>query len=61
MRLLPRDEKFFDLFTSVAAYGAEAAALQQELLRGRPASAHGHRGSDQAVWSTRRTKSPTRS
>jgi uncharacterized protein Yka (UPF0111/DUF47 family) len=33
MRLLPRDEKFFDLFSAVAAYTVEAAGLQQELLR----------------------------
>jgi predicted phosphate transport protein (TIGR00153 family) len=33
MRLLPRDEKFFDLFTAVAAFTVEAAALLQELLR----------------------------
>jgi len=33
MRLLPRDEKFFDLFTSVAALSVEAAKLQLDLLR----------------------------
>src|SRR5262245_53966823 len=33
MRLLPRDEKFFDLFTSVATFTVEAARMQQELLR----------------------------
>jgi hypothetical protein len=33
MRLLPRDEKFFDLFTSVAAIGVEAAKLQVDLLK----------------------------
>ena len=33
MRLLPRDEKFFDLFTSVATLTVEAARLQQDLLR----------------------------
>jgi predicted phosphate transport protein (TIGR00153 family) len=33
MRLLPRDEKFFDLFSAVAAFTVEAAALLQELLR----------------------------
>src|SRR5689334_24892059 len=33
MRLLPRDEKFFDLFTAVATFTVEAARLQQELLR----------------------------
>ncbi len=32
MRLLPRDEKFFDLFTSVATFTLEAAKLQQTLL-----------------------------
>jgi uncharacterized protein Yka (UPF0111/DUF47 family) len=33
MRLLPRDEKFFDLFSAVAAATVEAATLLQELLR----------------------------
>jgi uncharacterized protein Yka (UPF0111/DUF47 family) len=33
MRLLPRDEKFFDLFSAVAAVTVEAATLLQELLR----------------------------
>jgi uncharacterized protein len=33
MRLLPRDEKFFELFTAVATYTVEAARLQQDLLR----------------------------
>jgi predicted phosphate transport protein (TIGR00153 family) len=33
MRLLPRDEKFFDLFTSVAELVVESAKLQLELLR----------------------------
>ena len=33
MRLLPRDEKFFDLFISVAALSVEAAKLQLDLLR----------------------------
>lgn len=37
MRLLPRDEKFFDLFTSVASLSVEAAKLQLELLRADPA------------------------
>jgi uncharacterized protein len=32
MRLLPRDEKFFDLFTAVATFTVEAARLQQALL-----------------------------
>ncbi|MBA3260179.1 MAG: DUF47 family protein [Gemmatimonadales bacterium] len=32
MRLLPRDEKFFDLFTAVAAYTAGAASLLRDLL-----------------------------
>jgi uncharacterized protein len=36
MRLLPRDEKFFDLFTSVATVTVEAARMQQELLRTDP-------------------------
>jgi predicted phosphate transport protein (TIGR00153 family) len=33
MRLLPRDEKFFDLFTAVATFTVEAAGLQQDLLK----------------------------
>ena len=33
MRLLPRDEKFFDLFTAVATLTVEAARLLQLLLR----------------------------
>ncbi|HEU5304785.1 MAG TPA: DUF47 family protein, partial [Gemmatimonadales bacterium] len=33
MRLLPRDEKFFDLFISVAALSVEAAKLQVDLLK----------------------------
>lgn len=33
MRLLPRDEKFFELFTSVASLSVEAAKLQLDLLR----------------------------
>ena len=33
MRLLPRDEKFFDLFTSVAELSVGAAKLQLDLLR----------------------------
>lgn len=33
MRFLPRDEKFFDLFTSVAELSVEAAKLQLDLLR----------------------------
>jgi predicted phosphate transport protein (TIGR00153 family) len=33
MRLLPRDVKFFDLFTSVASLSVEAAKLQLDLLR----------------------------
>ncbi|HEX5963720.1 MAG TPA: DUF47 family protein [Gemmatimonadales bacterium] len=36
MRLLPRDEKFFDLFTSVATLSVEAAKLQLDLLRSDP-------------------------
>jgi predicted phosphate transport protein (TIGR00153 family) len=36
MRLLPRDEKFFDLFTSVATLTVEAAKLQQVLLAAEP-------------------------
>jgi uncharacterized protein len=36
MRLLPRDEKFFDLFTSVATLSVEAAKLQVELLKTEP-------------------------
>jgi predicted phosphate transport protein (TIGR00153 family) len=37
MRLLPRDEKFFDLFSAVAGFAVESAALLQELLRAEPA------------------------
>ena len=33
VRLLPRDEKFFDLFTAVATLTVEAARLQQEIDR----------------------------
>jgi uncharacterized protein len=33
MRLLPRDEKFFDLFTSAASLSVEAAKLQLDLLK----------------------------
>jgi predicted phosphate transport protein (TIGR00153 family) len=33
MRLLPRDEKFFDLFASVASLSVEAVKLQLDLLR----------------------------
>jgi predicted phosphate transport protein (TIGR00153 family) len=33
MRLLPRDEKFFELFIAVASFTVEAASLLQELLR----------------------------
>lgn len=33
VRLLPRDEKFFDLFTAVATFTVEDARLMQELLR----------------------------
>jgi uncharacterized protein len=33
MRLLPRDEKFFNLFTSVASLSVEAAKLQLDLLK----------------------------
>jgi uncharacterized protein len=33
VRLLPRDEKFFDLFSAVAAFTVEAATLLQDLLR----------------------------
>ena len=36
MRLLPRDEKFFDLFTAVASLCVEAARLQMDLLRAEP-------------------------
>ena len=36
MRLLPHDEKFFDLFTTVATYAGEAAKLQQQLLLAEP-------------------------
>jgi uncharacterized protein len=33
MRLLPRDEKFFDLFSAVASVGVESARLQLDLLK----------------------------
>jgi predicted phosphate transport protein (TIGR00153 family) len=33
MRLLPRDEKFFDLFSTVASVSVEAAKLQVDLLK----------------------------
>jgi len=33
MRLLPRDEKFFDLFSAVAEFTVAAAALLRELLQ----------------------------
>ncbi len=33
MRLLPRDGKFFDLFTAVATLSVEAAGLQEQLLK----------------------------
>src|SRR3954447_123845 len=33
MRLLPRDEKFFDLFSAVAEFTVPAAELQRELLQ----------------------------
>jgi uncharacterized protein len=40
MRLLPRDEKFFDLFTSVASLSVQAAKLQLDLLRADPIRRH---------------------
>ncbi len=33
MRLLPRDERFFDLFIAVAERGVEAAGMLEELLK----------------------------
>jgi predicted phosphate transport protein (TIGR00153 family) len=36
MRLLPRDEKFFDLFSTVANLSVEAAKLQVDLLKAEP-------------------------
>ena len=36
MRLLPRDEKFFDFFSAVANCSVEAAKLQVELLKAEP-------------------------
>ncbi|HWB43140.1 MAG TPA: DUF47 family protein [Gemmatimonadales bacterium] len=36
MRLLPRDEKFFDLFSAVASVTTEAAKLLQDLLQAEP-------------------------
>ncbi len=40
MRLLPRDEKFFDLFSAVASLGVEAAKLQVDLLKADPLRRH---------------------
>lgn len=39
MRLLPREEEFFDLFVEVADRAAQAATLLRELLTGPPARA----------------------
>lgn len=36
MRLLPRDENFFDLFTAVATRSVEAAGVMEELLKAPP-------------------------
>ena len=36
MRLLPRDERFFELFTAVAERSVEAAGLLEELLKAEP-------------------------
>ncbi len=36
MRLLPRDEKFFDLFSAVAGIAVESATLLQDLLKAEP-------------------------
>lgn len=36
MRLLPRDENFFDLFTAVATRSVEAASVMEELLKAPP-------------------------
>ncbi|MEP6571470.1 MAG: DUF47 family protein [Gemmatimonadota bacterium] len=36
MRLLPRDERFFDLFTAVSTCTVEAAGLLEELLKANP-------------------------
>jgi hypothetical protein len=36
MRFLPRDEKFFDLFSAVATFTVDAAKLLQDLLRSEP-------------------------
>lgn len=41
MRLLPRDERFFDLFTAVARSGVEAAGLLEDLLKAE-ATRRGH-------------------
>lgn len=38
MRLLPRDEKFFDLFSAVAKLNVEASRLLQDLLRAAPSA-----------------------
>lgn len=40
MRLLPRDEKFFHLFTSVASLSVDAARLELDLLRADPIRRH---------------------
>ena len=37
MRLLPRDEKFFDLFTAVAKLNVEAAKVLRDLVVAAPA------------------------
>lgn len=36
MRLLPRDENFFDLFTAVAERSVEAAGVMEDLLKATP-------------------------
>jgi predicted phosphate transport protein (TIGR00153 family) len=40
LRLLPRDEEFYDLFIEVARRTEEAAKLLEELLTGKPERAH---------------------
>ena len=58
MRLLPRDEKFFDLFSAVATFSVEAAKLQLDLLRAEPMRRRAIVGCRSSGWSTRPTRSP---
>ena len=49
MRLLPRDERFFDLFTAVAERSVEASGLLEELLRAEVNQRIAYRRFDQAA------------